>query len=203
MDQDLSLDSFEEEILLRPYDFRQYAYCNRKLFYLRVVSVKQRATWSMNAGDSAHESEAVLFGKRALDQLGMRAYQRLESFELVAPKLRLRGKMDVLFSNGDSFVPLEYKTFGLKPTPSDRIQMAAYAVMIEETMGRHVDFALWVGENRLKAEKVEIDTPLRNRFRVMHAEMLSLIDSQRFPEAPKNLNGCLACEFKNFCGDVD
>jgi len=188
---------------LRPYDLRQAAYCRRKVYFLHVAVLPQRETWSMQAGSQAHADDAVLCGKRALEEHGLMHWQRLEAADVRAPLLGLSGKIDVLFSDGHDFIPLEYKAFGSKPRPGDVLQLTAYALMLEEMSGRPVPWGLWVGEERLRASRVDFTPAARRRVIEGVADLQRLVASENYPDPPVKTAVCRACEFLNFCGDVD
>lgn len=94
--------------------------------------------------------------------------------------------------------PVEYKRGSPKTEDSDRLQLAAQAMCLEEMLLCHIDEgALFYGETK-RRERIEITDDLRDRvekaFREMHDELrLGRI------AAPVSDARCGACSLKDVC----
>ncbi len=143
-------------------------YCER-LFYLEEVEEIRVADAAVYAGRELHGSLAAkangAAGKDDADEAGAR-----EEMELASPALGLFGKVDCLRRRDGQLVPYEHKRGRCRrgdgtrggddntPTtwPSDRIQAAAYAMMLEEAIGKPVPEA----RVRYHADGVTVRVPI-------------------------------------------
>ena len=108
------------------------AYCQR-LFYLEEVEEIRVADARVYAGRELHAAlEADEDGERT-------------QLELDDPALGLKGKVDALRRRDGSFLPYEHKRGRARREgkvaeawPSDRLQVVAYAVLIESATGQAI-----------------------------------------------------------------
>ena len=106
------------------------AYCER-LFYLEEVEEIRVADERVFDGRALHE---------ALDEDGTLVEMTIES-----ATLGIRGKLDALRRRDAKLIPYEHKKGrarkgdgGPEPWPSDRLQLTAYAMLLEEASGEPV-----------------------------------------------------------------
>ncbi len=94
--------------------------------------------------------------------------------------------------------PVEYKRGSHKFEDSDRLQLAAQAMCLEEMLLCHIDEgALFYGETK-RRERVDITDELRNRVEKLFREMH---DDLRLGHiaAPRSDSHCGACSLKDIC----
>jgi CRISPR-associated protein Cas1 len=170
------------------------AYCQR-LFYLEEVEEIRVADASVFAGRELHagleadeESEAV-------------------SIELTSETLGLTGKVDSLKRRDGSYLPYEHKrgkparaTDGAAEAwPSDRLQVIAYAVLLEEAFGQPI------GEGRIRYHaanvtvRVPIDDAARAELREAIATARRLRESVERPPIAANERLCARCSLAPVC----
>lgn len=131
-------------------------YCER-LYYLEEVEEIRVADARVYAGRELHESLAAEEG------------ESFETVELTSPSLGLFGKLDALKRRDGSLLPYEYKRGRCKrgedsvpeAWPSDRVQVLAYAMMLEESIGKPVSEA----RIHYHADNVTVRVPLDERAR--------------------------------------
>jgi CRISPR-associated exonuclease Cas4 len=72
----------------------------------------------------------------------VRAQRKLVSVEVVSERLRLRGKVDAIIGEDGSPAPYEVKATAppMRPWPGQVLQLAAYALLLEERYGRPVEW---------------------------------------------------------------
>jgi CRISPR-associated protein Cas1 len=169
------------------------AYCQR-LFYLEEVEEIRVADDRVYAGRELHASlEADEDGERT-------------QLELADPALGLVGKVDALKRRDGSYLPYEHKRGrsrrdGKTPTawPSDRLQVVAYAVLIESATGQTIS----EGRVRYHADNVTVRVPMDAEARADLAEAMAtarrLRESTERPPVAENERLCVRCSLAPVC----
>jgi CRISPR-associated protein Cas1 len=170
------------------------AYCPR-LFYLEEVEQIRVADAAVYAGRQLHAAlEADEEGESV-------------SIELTSPTLGLTGKVDCLRRRDGSYLPYEHKRGQpARPDrgqaaawPSDRIQLVAYAVLLEEA------FAQPIAEGRIRYHaanvtvRVPIDDDARDDLRQAVATARRLRDYLERPPIADNERLCARCSLAPVC----
>jgi len=169
------------------------AYCPR-LFYLEEVEEIRVADARVYAGRELHASlESDEDGERT-------------QMELADPALGLVGKVDAIRRRDGALIPYEHKRGrarrddGTAATwPSDRLQVVAYAVLIESAVGQAVP----EGRVRYHADKVTIRVPIDEAARAdlaaAVAEARRLRESTERPPVAENDRLCVRCSLAPVC----
>ncbi len=170
------------------------AYCPR-LFYIEEVEEIRVADAAVYAGRQLHVAlEADEDGDAV-------------SLELSSPTLGLAGKVDCLRRRDGSYLPYEHKRgqparpAGQPPAawPSDRLQIIAYAVLLEEAFGQPIP----EGRIRYHAAKVTVRVPIddaaRADLRAALAEARRLRSSLERPPITDNDRLCGRCSLAPVC----
>src|SRR3954451_1896337 len=135
---------------LRVIALHDLGYCHR-LFYLTEVEGLQAPNAAIYAGRELHAALAA-------DEDGERT-----QLELADPGLGLVGKVDALRRRDGSLLPYEHKRGRARRDgkvaeawPSDRLQVVAYAVLIESATGQTIA----EGRVRYHADNVTVRVPV-------------------------------------------
>lgn len=171
------------------------AYCER-LFYLEEVEEIRVADNAVYAGRTLHEELAQADEDRG----------ELTTLELSSETLGLVGKLDALRRRDGSLIPYEHKRGRprregkvVTAWPSDALQVSAYAMLLEEHVGRPVP----EGRIRYHAENVTVRVPLDDVARVSVREAVSrarrLRASAERPPIASNDRLCLHCSLSPVC----
>lgn len=97
-----------------------------------------------------------------------------------------------------SVTPVEYKRGSPKIDLSDKLQLAAQAMCLEEMLCCEIpEGYLYYGETRHRT-KVEIDAELREKIQLILQEMHDLFQKGHTPKV-KRTKSCNACSLKNIC----
>ena len=167
------------------------AYCER-LFYLEEVEEIRVADERVFDGRALHES---------LDEEGTLVEMTIES-----ASLGIKGKLDALRRRDGKLIPYEHKKGrarkadgGPEPWPSDRLQLAAYAMLLEEATGEPVP----EGRIRYHADKqtvrVTIDNDARASVRAAIERARELAKSTTRPPVTSNERFCVRCSLAPIC----
>jgi CRISPR-associated exonuclease Cas4 len=189
-------------IELRASDLRQFLYCPRVVYYSHVVPVARVETFKMKAGREAEREHARLERRRSLRRYGLDAGERRYSVALKCEALGVSGIVDeVVFGPGGA-VPIDVKMAEGGATTGHKVQLAVYAMALEERTGRSVPtgFIHLVPQNRVVP--VAVDTRLRAMTTDLVRRIRHLIADESFPPPADRPAKCDGCELRCFCNDV-
>ncbi len=179
---------------LRVISLHDLGYCHR-LFYLAEVEGLQAPNAAIYAGRELHASLAA-------DEDGERT-----QFELADPALGLVGKVDAVRRRDGSLVPYEHKRGKARRAddrtpeawPSDRLQVVAYAALIESATGQAVP----EGRVRYHADGVTVRVPVDEAARADLAGAIAtarrLRESTERPPVAENERLCVRCSLAPVC----
>jgi CRISPR-associated protein Cas1 len=183
----------EPEPLTRVMALHALAYCER-LFYLEEVEELRAADDAVYAGRVLHERvEPAEDGER-------------RTFELASDRLGIRGKLDAVRRRQGSWIPYEHKRGRAKSHDgvpdvweSDRLQVGAYALLLEEHLGEPVS----EGRVRYHADnvtvRVQIDDRLRSEVAAAVARAGELRKSVERPPVTEDERLCPRCSLAPVC----
>jgi len=117
----------------------------------------------------------------------------LTEFKIESQNLGLRGRVDRIKFE-DSILPIERKTRE-KVFESDKIQLAGYALLLEQEFGRKVEKGII--EIMGKQEEVDLNSELKNKVLEIADKIRNLIEDNAF--TPNNFSKCKNCEFAEEC----
>ncbi len=182
------------ELALRVESLHAFAYC-RRLFYLQEAERNSTPDERVFAGRQLHAAlEADEDGESV-------------SVDLSSQSLGLYGKVDCLKRRDGSYLPYEHKRGQPRrladntpaPWPSDRLQLIAYAVLLEEAFGE----AIPEGRIRYHAAGVTVRVPIDEAARVdlrdALAEARRLRESLARPPITDNERLCQKCSLAPVC----
>lgn len=124
---------------------------------------------------------------------------RAESSAVETPKAPLRRPTQAALASGRwSVVPVEYKRGKPKTNDSDRVQLCAQAICLEEMLGVRIPAGeLYYGLKRRRTEVV-FDELLRSLTSRVAARLHALIASQQTPRAGRDPK-CESCSLLQLC----
>lgn len=180
--------------LIRVNALHALTYCPR-LFYLEEVE------------ELYTQDDAVFAGRRLHAELERADDKDWEQLTLESENLGLRGKVDAIKTKRGNFIPYEHKRghcFRLDDEsagawPSDRIQILAYAMLIEAAK------ACKVAEGRVRyhADNVTVTIPLddagRNDVLSAISQARILRESLERPPVTENERLCVKCSLAPVC----
>lgn len=141
-------------------------------------------------------------GKPHLEVVEMLFPASLAEFSLENRELNLKGKVDKIELLEGYYYPIEFKS-GKPPVKgvwkSHALQIAAYAILIEEEFKKEVPVGfvdyLQIGERRT----VIFNNPLMEELFNALSMMNSILEGGYAPEIVQNPNKCRACDYADFC----
>ncbi len=197
----------DSEWLLRVTDLKQFAYCPRIPYYHYCLPEVRPTTYKMDAGIRAQDRAEELEGRRSLCAYGLAEGRRHFNVSLASTRLGVSGQIDLVIEHtvdgGGRLTPVDYKLSRREPGRHFKLQLACYALLLEEIWQQPVDEGFLYLIPARRAVRVPVTTRLRNDVRRRLDEIRALVLAERMPPVPPKQRGrCVDCEFRRFCNDV-
>lgn len=183
-------------------DVKQFAYCPRIPYYQYALPVRARKTYPMERGKAVQAAVEALERRRGFRRYGLVEGARRFGLTLRSERLGLSGRLDLLIETANAYFPVDFKDTDGPVRGNHRIQLAAYALLVEDALGMRAPsgFVYRVPLKDLVA--VEIRPEDREFVERTVAEIRCSVLSERMPAPTPVRNRCIACEFRNYCGDI-
>ncbi len=191
----------DEKRLLTVTDLKQYIYCARIAYYQGCLPTIRPTTYKMEAGSRRHESEPKRALRRTMTIPDIGEAERHFDVIVQSTELGLSGQIDEVVVYADKLIPVDYK---LAKTAGQhfKVQLAAYAMMAEETFTLPVPHGLIYLIPKRQAVEVTISKRLRQQVREAVGQIRHLVDTESMPPPTPYRQRCIDCEFRRFCNDV-
>ncbi len=183
-------------------DLKQWAYCERIVYYHRVLPAIGKPTFKMREAVAAQDLIEAFEMRRNLSAYGLENARRKFNVWLSDESLGLSGKVDLLLEAPDRVAVVDFKLTSGEPGDNHRAQLAGYSLLAEVACGRpaQVAFLYRIPDNRVFA--IQIGDKLRERVRASVTAIRAIEETQLCPAATAIRARCKECEFANYCGDV-
>lgn len=195
-----------ESLYLEVTDLKQWTYCPRVVFYRYCLPRVRPVTYSMEAGIGAHAEVASREERRSLRPYGVTAGERSFDVAVRSERLRLSGRIDLVIrvetAQGPEGIVVDYKLSEREAGAHFKLQLAAYALMLEEAWDIPVRRAFLYHIPQRQAEAISLTAALRGRVETTIAAIHRAISGELLPQPPTHLGKCVSCEFRRFCNDV-
>jgi len=199
-----------EPFYLHVSDLRQYSYCQRVLYYAYCLPKVRPVTYKMEEGEEQHLEEKEREQHRGLAIYGLKELEPWASkrfdVRVQSDGLRLRGRLDMVIDvvrEGEhTCYPVEYKATRQQPGPQYRLQLAAYALLLEEQEGVVAKEGYFFLVPLRRAIAVRLDRSVKEKVRRLVAEMHAVVRGESVPPGCGVAGRCALCEFRRFCNDI-
>jgi CRISPR-associated exonuclease Cas4 len=201
-------DTTETRLLFEVTDLKQWTYCPRVPYYRYCLPEIRPITDLITAGIASHRDEGTREERRSLRNYGLSTGERAFDVPLRSQALGLRGRLDLAIAVPDRSTPeaeavvVEYKDSEKPAGPHFKLQLAAYALLLEEAWGLPVRRGFIYSIPLRTAEIISITPALRQKVRQALDAMRAAVNGERMPPAPASRRPCVSCEFRRFCNDV-
>jgi len=200
------MNNGEAPWLLRVIDLKQYAYCPRVVYYDYCLGDLRPTTYKMAAGIKAQDRVHQLEERRGLRAYGIEEGTRHYHVSVQSEKLGCSGQVDMVIETNDGgaarLVPVDFKLSRREPGNHFKLQLACYAMMLEDDWGLPVETgAIYLIPSK-RVIKVPITTRLRNSAIRQLLAIREMVMAQRMPPPTTRRSRCVNCEFRRFCNDV-
>ena len=114
----------------------------------------------------------------------------------------MSGKLDLPIVTRRACFPVDFKDTRGGVRDNHRMQLAAYALLVEEAYRRPVRTGFIYASPTRELMAVPIGERERKAVVQAMAEIRAMIERGMIPEPTAVRARCVACEFRNFCGDI-
>ena len=191
---------------LQVTDLKQYSYCPRIVFYQTCLPGIRPTTYKMEAGIQAQEKVTSLEKRRSLRAYDLIEGERHFNVSLQSARLGLTGQVDLVIDSGAGatrrVTPVDFKLSRKKPGRHFHLQLACYALLLEECWGVPVETGYLYLIPSKESIRVEITPRLRRDVVKQLAEIRRLLQAEEMPSPTTQRGSCVNCEFRRFCNDV-
>ena len=193
------------EAPFRVTDLKQWVYCPRILYFYICLPDVRPVTYKMEAGAEAGLSEEGREMRRSLRAYGLETGRREFNVRLSSDRYGLRGMLDMVIwvdaPPPGEVIPVDYKLSKIAGEHF-KLQLMAYAVLLEDTSGFPARRGFIYEIPRRQAEQVIFNRRLRDKLLATLDAMHRMLWTELMPDPTPNRSKCLACEFHRFCNDV-
>jgi len=189
-------------------DLKQWRYCARIVWYRYCLPTIRPITDLMRHGTAQHQAEEGREERRSLRAYGLEAGERYFDVRLHSTQLGLRGRLDLAIAVPDRDSPkaeavvIEYKDSEQRAGPHFKLQLATYALLLEEAWGLPVRVGWFYFIPLRRAERMAITPTLRRQVQEAVSTIQTAIRTEAVPAPPASRSPCVSCEFRRFCNDV-
>jgi CRISPR-associated exonuclease Cas4 len=186
---------------LRVTDLKQWFYCPRVPYWSHLAPPGRRLPWKVTHGAEQHAELERLEARRTLRAYGLHEGERRFRVRLFSERWQLSGMLDALVTTATERVPVEYKDTlgGLRR--NHRLQLAAYALLLEETPGPPVYRGLMFSIPEGRARSVRLDGALQKEVLEALTQLRRHMLSEQLPPPADSWARCRDCEYFLLCGD--
>lgn len=197
-----------EKTFLEVTDLRQWRYCGRIVWYRFCLPDIRPVTALMEQGKISHRLEAGREERRSLRTYDLQQGERFFDLPLTSPTFGLSGRVDLAIATPERAAPgaeavvVEYKDIEQKAGKHHKVQLAAYALLLEEQWALPVKHGFIYHLPTRTAERITITAALRRTVQQTITDIQQAIRSEQMPLPPASRRPCTVCEFRRFCNDV-
>jgi len=194
--------------LVEVTDLKQYACCPRIVFYRYCLPEIRPTTVLMEEGIRKHKEEDEREVRRSLRNYGVAEGERFFHLALQSEHLGLTGRVDLVLASpsrtadGAEVSVVEYKYSEQKAGVHFKLQLAAYALLVEEAWHVSVKQGFIYSIPTKGVETVVFTPHLRKKVVQTVAAIRQLVAQEIMPPPPAAQGRCVTCEFRRFCNDV-
>lgn len=191
-----------ELIPLRVNDMKQWEYCPRIVFYNTVMPVARKSTVKMERGKEIEIKLDALEARRTLRRYRLGEGERRFHVWLNSPALGLSGKLDLLIVTPEACYPVDFKYTRDRPRRNHVMQLAAYALLVEDVMRVPVPMAFVYLTPSDQLVRINVTDLLKRLVHARLASIRQMVQEAILPEPTPARARCEECEFRNYCGDI-
>lgn len=183
-------------------ELKQWAYCERIVYYHAFVPGGGVATFKMAEAGRAQEMIESLEMRRTLREYGLEGAQRRFGVWLADEVLGISGKIDLLLVGAERSAVVDFKLTSGEPGRNHRMQLGGYALLVRAALGIEVTtgFIYRIADGRVF--EIGIGEELLESVRTAVSGIRECLAREVLPAATEVRGRCVECEYQNFCGDV-
>src|ERR1700686_4192968 len=185
------------DFLLEVTDLKQYTYCPRIVFYRYCLPRIRPVTFTMTEGIRSHTEEDSREERRSLRNYNLTEGERASHLSIQSVQLGFTGRIDLAIATPSRTAPnaegivVEYKLTEQKAGAHFKLQLAAYALLLEEAWNLPVKRGFIYSIPLKCAEVITITPALRKKVMQTVVSIRQLVEHQEIPEPPTAQGRCV------------
>jgi CRISPR-associated exonuclease Cas4 len=183
-------------------ELKQWVYCERIVYYHRVMPGIGQSTFKMKEALAAQDLIEGLEMRRGMQAYGLEQARRHFGTWLSDHELGLSGKTDLILETADRIAVVDFKLTSGEVGENHRMQLAGYSMLAEKAFGAAAKVAFLYRIPDSQVFTVEINEKLREMVLITVARIKDMVANQWWPPATAVRGRCVECEYANYCGDV-
>lgn len=182
---------------------RQYCFCSRIPYFQLMLDLQPAGPMWLKQGLDHHAREEMLLKRRKLNQFGVSSqnFRFLQDVKLFDAELALHGICDGVILTDDEVVPLEFKLSEGTPPLGARLQLTAYAMLLESKEKKPVLRGFILYGRKGRSLEVTFDERLRSAVMATADQIRRACGRSILPPSAATESQCAQCEYQNFCAD--
>ena len=184
-----------------PVNFlRQWCYCPRIVYYMELTNYQVIYPAWVRQGEEFHSTEEKLWQRRNLSRFNLSEGERYHNISLHSSTLNMHGIADMAIKTKDAIYAIEYKLSANNKKRGDIMQLAAYAMLLEEQYNQPSPVGFLVGKGKV-LHNIPITSHIRKEVLTMVSKIKNMITHGIKPESSATAPQCCNCEYLNYCND--
>lgn len=179
---------------------RQYIFCARIPWYKAVMNFEPPEQQWVTQGKEWHSAQELLQKRRKVNLI-TEPYKRETNVFLSSTYLGLHGYADEIIFNDDQLLVIEYKIDKQRPVTSQKVQLAAYAMVAAEQFQCRSEYGVLLKGSSYKQYKINIDNELKLKVINTVRDIRTSFQSHLLPVSSAQYSQCEQCEYLRYCND--
>jgi len=191
-----------DEVFVDVTDVKQYFYCPRIVYFMRVLGLCERVTESMRVGRESHE-EIRCREERKVKLLSTAIYadEKIFGVFVESRRLRLRGVIDCLAClPGGEWVVVEYKdTYSTRVQIHHYYQLVAYTLLAQEYLNKIISRGFLFYALSGRVFEVAVPSSAKEYVKKTIKKIQRIIVSEELPKPTPTKSKCRSCGYYRYC----
>jgi len=179
---------------------RQHVFCTRIPFFKEFQGLNPTSQLWQKQGLTYQKRQQMLTHRRKLSRFGLESGKVEFQVELKSKKLGLHGICDAVIFCNELICPIEFKMSSSKPSKGNKLQLVAYALLIEDVFNCEVKYGYILYGDQGNTEQIIIEN-WREKIQKSINNMRINLSKPILPPSGADEHQCGQCEFLNFCAD--
>ncbi len=180
---------------------RQHLFCPRVPWFQELLNYKPPQPQWVRQGLDFHQRQASVFRHRTLKRFGLEQASKRFHVPVQSDKWKMHGIVDCVLETETAVYAVEIKLAGRKPGKGHILQVAAYGLLLPETLGKPCQRAFVVIEEKGKTWPVEMTRQRIAEIVRIRDEISKNLERARMPDSAATNAQCTQCEYLNYCND--
>lgn len=189
--------SEDEDVYVTPTDVKNYFFCQQQPYINHVLGIAEPPTHSMLLSKEFHEN----FDSRMLPK-SLKPLKIVKGLSVVRQDVRLRGRLDaLLLTKYGEAVPCDFKlghAFHKNPPSWDKMQLTAYALLVEHALGKVVRRGLFYYAEMDSAVVIQVTHSMKREVMDAIERILEIIVNG-FQPSGRRYTYCKGCWYNVVC----